>query len=116
MNFTEKGGVVTGLPHYVTKGSLPGEDLRRHVKEPGTILISSPPWIVSSENAVTRGSANRGRSMGVAENHPVFGELFQVGQVDFAFGVVDLAVPNAHIIHQENQDIGWGGPQRLCPS
>jgi hypothetical protein len=54
--------------------------------------------------------------MGVAENHPFVGELFQVGQVDLAFGVVDLAVPNTHIIHQENQDIGWGGLQRFSPS
>ena len=113
--FADTGGAITVL----LRQTCDGEPLWRNQRFPETAedapLEAASPIIATGENRVTRRRAGAGRRMPVGETHALGGQPIDVRRGDLAaFGAVALHIAVAKIVHQDDQDIRFGGRCTRC--
>ena len=69
------------------------------MEDPCAVFQSAAIGVVASENAVPGGCTNGRRRMSVSEEHPVGGELLEIGEGDLAVCIVRPAITISHVIH-----------------
>ena len=104
--FADGSRVVALVLEQSADGHAAGLDQTSGESPADALFESGTPVVASGENAVARRGADRGAGMRVGEGHASLGEFVEVGRLDFAIGVQRLDVAVAHVVREDENDIG----------
>ena len=106
MPFANHARVVTGLLHQVTQSWSLGRNQVGAGSTQYAFRESGSPVVSPGEKPVSRGCADRTRSVGVKKGQPFIRHLLQMGCFDFALRVGGRDVTDPEIIRHDQDDVG----------
>ena len=110
--FPDDARVIAVLPQKRSHGSPPRLDQWLAVAVEHAALEPRAPAIAPGQQAVTGGRAYRRRRMSVGEGHALGGKFVEMRSGDFRFRIQRVNVAVAHVVGEDENDIGMTGSRR----